>query len=50
MSGIVEAVSGDGRMGRVGLVSTLNDLISEEASWTCCCPACVPATWCARAR
>lgn len=32
MSGIVEAVNGDGRTGRVGLVSMLKDLIRESES------------------
>jgi len=31
MSGIGEAVSGEGRIGRVGLVSTLNDLMRDDA-------------------
>ena len=32
MSGIVEAVRGDGRTGRVGFVSILNDLIRDNES------------------
>lgn len=32
MSRMVEAVSGEGRIGRVGLVSTLKDLISDTES------------------
>lgn len=32
MSGIVEAVNGEGRTGRVGFDSTLNDLIKDTES------------------
>jgi hypothetical protein len=45
---MVEAVSGEGRIGRVGLDSTLKDLISETGSaWPLALAA---AWWCARAR
>jgi hypothetical protein len=38
ISGMVEAVKGEGRMGRVGFVSTLKDLIREETeSDSFCC-------------
>lgn len=46
MSLMVEAVSGEGRMGRVGLVSTLKDRMSETES-ECFDPAL--AWWCASA-
>jgi hypothetical protein len=35
MSGIVEAVNGEGRMGLVGLVSTLKDLMRDTESIIC---------------
>jgi len=39
MSGKVEAVSGDGRTGRAGFVSTLKERMSDEAdAWAFCWP------------
>lgn len=47
---IVDAVSGLGRMGRVGLVSTLKERIMEETEAGVCWPLPWLAWWCARAR
>jgi len=54
MSGMVEAVSGEGRTGRVGFVSTLKERRTDETDSTACgCPVWDEPYWpwwCARAR
>ena len=42
---MVDAVSGEGRIGRAGLVSTLKERMRETGS-----PKAVAGWWCARAR